>query len=148
MFTVIITALVSIFNGILTPLVKIWADVKTQQIKSNEAGFEAGALSDAANLKAMAEAEIQNNALKVQVWGSPVYRFVTMVVGIPVAIHFSLIFVDTILSSKFLYGHGVLGIPDPPSIYIPYEWYIISSFFLIHAVNVGTSNVSQWLNRK
>lgn len=136
-----------LFGGLLLPLFKEWTAYRTSIATSKEAGFEAATKADQANLKTIADDEIANNALKVQLYGTPTYRFVTLIVGIPVALHFGLIFVDTILSSKFLYGTSVLGVPDAPGNYPMYEWAIIASFFLVHAVTAGTSNVKQWLGK-
>jgi hypothetical protein len=135
----------TLFGGLLLPLFKEWTAYRTNLATSKEAGFEAAAKVDQANLQTIANAEIANNALKVQLYGTPTYRIITLVVGLPVAVHFGLIFVDTILASKFLYGSSVLGVPDPPGQYPLYEWAIIASFFLVHAVNIGTSNVKQWM---
>jgi hypothetical protein len=32
--------------------------------------------------------------------------------------------------------------------YDTFEWAVVSSFFLVHAVNLGKSNVSAWLEKK
>ena len=137
----------AVFGGLLLPLFKEWTAYRTSIATSQEAGFAEAAKADSANLKTIAEAESADNALKVQLYGTPTYRFVTMIVGIPVAIHFGLVFLDTILASSFLAGRPVLGVPNPPGEYPLYEWAIIASFFIVHAVNLGTSNVSQWLKK-
>ena len=137
----------SLFGGLLLPLFKEWTAYRVNVETSKEAGFEAAARADQANLQTIANAEIENNALKVQLYGTPTYRIITLIVGIPVALHFGLIFLDTILASKFLFGNSVLGVPDPPGQYPLYEWAIIASFFLVHAVRIGTSNVKQWMNK-
>ena len=132
-------------SNALLPFFQAWTKYRTDVATSKEAGFEAAAKADQANLQTIANAEIANNALKVQLYGTPTYRIITLVVGLPVAAHFGLVFIDTILASKFLYGNSVLGVPDPPGNYPVYEWAIIASFFLVHAVNIGTSNVSKWM---
>lgn len=86
--------------------------------------------------------------MKVQVYGSTTYRIVTLLVGIPVAIHFSLVFIDTIVASDLVLGHSVIHMPNPPAPYDGYEWLIIASFFLVHSVHVGTGNLKQWLQSK
>ena len=134
-----------LFGGVLQGFFTQWLNYKTSLATSQEAGFGAATIADAQNLQTVANAEIANNALKVALYGSTTYRFVTLMVGIPVALHFGLIFLDTILASRFLYGSAILGVPNPPGQYPMYEWLIISSFFLVHAVNIGTSNVKQWL---
>jgi hypothetical protein len=136
-----------LFGGVLQGLLTQWLNYKTSLATSQEAGFGAATIADAQNLQAVASAEIANNALKVSLYGTPTYRIITLVVGLPVAVHFGLVFIDTILASKFLYGSAILGVPNPPGNYPLYEWLIISSFFLVHAVNIGTSNVKQWLSK-
>lgn len=148
MLGVLMPLINSLFGGLLLPLFKEWTKYRTDIATSKEAGFEAAAKADQANLKTIADDEVANNVLKVQLYGTPTYRIITLIVGIPVAVHFGLIFIDTIFASKFLYGRSVLGVPDPPGQYPFYEWAIIASFFLVHAVNIGTSNVKTWLGNK
>jgi hypothetical protein len=136
-----------LFGGVLQGFFTSWLSYKTNLATSTEAGFGAATIADAQNLQAVANAEIANNALKVSLYGTPTYRLITLLVGVPVAVHFSLIFLDTILASKFLYGNAILGVPNPPGQYPMYEWLIISSFFLVHAVTIGTSNVKAWLGK-
>ena len=138
----------SLFGGIIQPLVKSWTDYKLAQLQTMQAGMATAETADSSNLQTIQTAEIQNNALKIQVYGAPTYRIISMWVGGVCALHFTLVFIDTILASKFLYGRSILGVPDAPGQYPLYEWMIISSFFLVHAVNIGTSNVSAWLNKK
>lgn len=140
--------IMSIFSGIISPLVKAWTNYQVSQLKTNEAGFAAGAAADVAITQAMLTAEVQNNALKVSVYGQPITRVCMWVAGFPACLHFGLIFVDTILASKYLFGHAVLGIPTPPKPFDLYEWAVVSSFFLVQAVHLGASNVSQWFAKK
>ena len=146
--TFIMPILNFLFGGALQSFFTAYLTYKTNVASSQEAGFVTAATVDAQNLQTIATTEIANNALKVQVYGSTTYRIVTLIVGIPVAVHFGLIFIDTILASTFLCGRAVLGVPNPPGQYPVFEWAIISSFFLIHAVNIGASNVTQWLGKK
>lgn len=134
-----------LMGGALQSLLKSWLDYKSSTAATQEAGFAVAVAADQASLAAVASAEIQIDVMKVQVYGTPTYRIVTLLVGIPVALHFSLIFIDTILASQFLYGRAVLGVPRLPAPYDGYSWMIIASFFLVHTVNVGTSNVAKWL---
>jgi len=134
-----------LFGGVLQSFFTKWLDYKTQIAKSKEAGFADAVAADSKNLATVAMAEAQINAMKVQLYGTLTYRIITLLVGVPVALHFALIFVDTICASKFIYGHSVLGVPNAPDPYPVYEWAIIASFFLVHTVSVGTSNVSKWL---
>ena len=135
----------ALFGGALQSLLKSWLDYKASTAATKEAGFALAVAADQANLAAVASAEIQIDAMKVQVYGTPTYRIVTLLVGVPVAIHFSLVFIDTILASGFLFGRPLLGVPNPPGEYPTFEWAIVASFFLVHAVGVGTSNVARWM---
>ncbi|WP_374308813.1 hypothetical protein [Methylocella sp.] len=146
--TIFLTILDRLLGGLITPLVKAWSDYKRQQLVATEKGFEAASASDAQVMTAALKNDAEINAMKVQLYGTPTYRLVTLLVGVPVALHFGLIFVDTILASKFAFGRVVLGVPDAPGPYPGYEWAIIASFFLVHAVNLGTGNVAAWLGRK
>lgn len=137
-----------LLGGLITPFVKAWSDYQRQKLVANEKGFEAAAASDAQVMTQALRSDAEFAALKVQLYGTTTYRIVTLIVGIPVAVHFGLIFLDTILASKFAFGRVVLGVPDAPGPYPGYEWAIIASFFLVHAVNVGTGNVAAWLGRK
>ncbi len=72
-----------------------------------------------------------------------------LIAGVPPAVHFGLVFLDTILASKFIFGApGPLGVPKLPAPYDTFEWAIVSSFFHVHAVALGAGNVSAWLGRK
>lgn len=110
-----------LFGGALQNLLGAWLNYKSKSDATSEAAFAE-----------VVKAEIQIDAMKVQVYGTLSYRIITLLVGIPVAIHFSLVFVDTILSSQFLYGRPILGVPNPPGQYPTFEWAIIASFFLVH----------------
>lgn len=134
-----------LFGGVIQSFFTKWLDYRTTLATSREAGFKEAVQADRDNLMTVASAEVQIDAMKVQVYGSLTYRIITLLVGIPVGLHFALVFVDTIFASKFLYGRSVLGVPNPPDPYPLYEWAIIASFFLVHTVSVGTSNVSKWL---
>jgi hypothetical protein len=120
MLAILMPFLSTFLGGVLTPLCNAFISYKTNQTNVTLTELNT---------------EIQNNALKVQVYGSPTYRFITFIVGVPVALHFSGVYVDTILASKAFFGHVVLGIPKCPAPYDVFEWAIISSFFLIHAVS-------------
>lgn len=138
-----------LLSGILTPLVKAWSDYKRLQLTTTEAGFAAAAAADVGTLKAVLAADVADNAMKVQLYGSGIYRFVCWFVGGAVAIHFGLVFWATILASKFLFGRDVLGVPQAPGQYgAVFEWAIISSFFIVRAVHGGPSDVARWLGRK
>lgn len=144
MLALILGVLDKIFGTIITPLANAWVSYQS----SKEAGFAAGAAADASVETARIQAEVQTNALKVQLYGTPTYRLITIVAGLPPAFHFSAVFVDTILASSAFYGHAVIGVQKLPPPYDIFEWAIVSSFFIVHAVNVGTSNVTAWLGKK
>ena len=145
----ILALIMPLISGILTPFVKAWSDYKRTQLTTNEAGFVAATASDAEVIKASLTADVADNALKVQLYGSGIYRFVSWFVGAAVALHFGLVFWATILASKFLFGRDVLGVPQAPGQYgAVFEWAIISSFFIVRAVHGGPSDVSRWLAKK
>lgn len=140
--------IMTLFGGIITPLVKAWSSYMVGRMQSNEAGFAAGAAADVAVTQAMLSTEVQNNALKVSVYGTPINRICMWTAGYPVCLHFGLVFVDTILASKAFYGQALIGVPKLPAPYDNFEWLVVSSFFLVHAVHLGTSNVNSWLSKK
>jgi hypothetical protein len=138
-----------LLSGILTPFVKAWSDYKRTELTTNEAGFAAGVAGDVQTTQALLQADVADNAIKAQLYGSGVYRFVEWFVGGLVALHFGLVFLATILASKFLFGHDVLGVPQAPGPYgATFEWAIISSFFIVRAAHGGPSNVARWLGPK
>jgi hypothetical protein len=69
------------------------------------------------------------------------------VAGFPAALHFGLVFIDTVLAAKVFYGAAILGVPKLPAPYDKYEWAIVTSLFLVQGVHLGTSNVSAWLSK-
>jgi hypothetical protein len=117
-------------SGIMTPIVKAWSEYKRTQPTTNEAGFAAGVAGDVQTTRAPLQADVADNAIKARLYGSGVYRFVEWFVGGLVAIHFGLVFLSTILASKFLFGRDVLGVPQAPGAY------------------GGSSNVARWLGQK
>jgi hypothetical protein len=60
-------------------------------------------------------------------------------------VQFGLVYFDTILASKAFLGAAYFGVPKVPAPYDTFEWAVVSSFFLVHAVNLGKSNVASWL---
>ena len=73
---------------------------------------------------------------------------ITLVAGLPPAVHFGLVYIDTILASKAFLGAAYFGVPKLPAPYDTFEWAVVSSFFLVHAVNLGKSNVASWLGEE
>lgn len=137
-----------LFGGVIQGFFRQWLGYKATIATSNEAGAVEAMHVDQQMNATNAWSEVGVDALKIAVYGTFTYRLITLLVGIPVATHFSLVFIDTILASKLLFGHAVLGVPNPPRPYPEYEWMIVASFFLIHSINQGTSNLSRWLERR
>lgn len=148
MLALIIPILNSVFGGIIKPFVAAWADYERTKLTTNEAGFAAGAGADSAIMQSALVSDAQINALKVQLYGTPTYRIITLIAGLPPAVHFGLVYIDTILASKAFLGAAYFGVPKLPTPYDTFEWAVVSSFFLIHAVKIGKSNVASWLGRK
>lgn len=148
MLTIIIPILNTVLGGIIKPFVKAWTDYERTKLTTGVAGFEAAAKADSEVMQAALAADVQMAAMKVQVYGTLSYRIITLVAGLPPAIHFGLVYIDTILASKTLLGAPYFGVPKLPSPYDTFEWAVVSSFFLIQAVNLGKSNVTSWLGRK
>ena len=145
--TFILPVLHFFFGGVIQSLFRMWLNYKATIATSNEAGAVEGMHVDQQENATSAWSEVGVDALKIAVYGTFTYRLITLMVGIPVATHFSLVFVDTILASKLMFGHSVIGIPNPPKPYPEFEWYIIASFFLVHTVGQGMSNLTKWLGR-
>lgn len=145
MLSVAVPILNYLFGSIIKPFVAAWTDYERTRLTTGEAGFAAGAAADAAIMQTALTTEQQNNALKIQVYGHWINRAVMWVAGFPAALHFGLVFIDTILASKAFYGAAILGVPKLPAPYDAYEWAIVTSFFLVQGIHFGTSNVSAWL---
>jgi hypothetical protein len=148
MLSIIIPILNSVLGGIIKPFVAAWTDYERTKLTTGEAGFDAAAKSDAAVMQAALTADVQLSAMKVQVYGTLSYRVITLVAGLPPAVHFGLVYIDTILASKAFLGAAYFGVPKLPAPYDTFEWAVVSSFFLVHAVNLGKSNVASWLGGK
>ncbi|VFU10271.1 conserved membrane protein of unknown function [Methylocella tundrae] len=147
MLAILLPILNSLLGGALTTLAKTWTDYKTNTLTIREQGFAAGAAADASVLQQALISDVQLNALKVQVYGQPINRLIMLIAGVPPALHFGLIFIDTILASKLFMGAPFFGVAKLPAPYDTFEWAIVSSFFLVHAVTLGTSNVSSSLGK-
>ncbi len=148
MLALVIPILNSVLGGIIKPFVAAWTDYERTKLTTNEAGFAAGAKSDADVMQAALVSDTQMAALKVQLYGTPTYRIITLIAGLPPAVHFGLVYIDTILASKAFFGAAYFGVPKLPAPYDTFEWAVVSSFFLVHAFNLGKSNVSAWLVKK
>jgi hypothetical protein len=148
MLALIIPILNSVLGGIIKPFVAAWTDYERTKLTTGEAGFEKAAASDAQIMQAALASDLQMAAMKVQLYGTRAYRIITLVAGLPPAIHFGLVYIDTILASKAFLGAAYFGVPKLPAPYDTFEWAVVSSFFLVHAVNLGKSNVASWLGSK
>lgn len=147
MLALILPVLNAVFGGVITPFVNAWVGYKKSSLVLEEKGFEAGAVADATVMAAALSADVQLNALKIQVYGQPINRLIMFIAGVPPAVHFGMVFLDTILASKIFYNAPFFGVAKLPAPYDTFEWAIVSSFFLVHAVSIGTSNVSAWLDK-
>lgn len=148
MLASIIPILNSVLGGIIRPFVAAWISFERTKLTTGEAGFEKAAAADTATMQAALTAGVQMSAMKVQLYGTPTFRIITLVAGLPPAVHFGLVYIDTILASKAFLGAAIIGVPKLPAPYDTFEWAVVSSFFLVHAVNLGKSNVASWLGRK
>ena len=122
MLALMIPILNSILGGIIKPFVAAWTDYERTKLTTGEAGFDAAAKSDAAVMQAALTADVQLSAMKVQVYGTLSYRVITLVAGLPPAVHFGLVYIDTILASKAFLGAGYFGVPKLPAPYDTFEW--------------------------
>ena len=148
MLALVISLLNSVLGGIIKPFVAAWTDYERTKLTTGEAGFEAAARSDAAVMQAALISDAQYAAMKVQLYGTRTYRIITLVAGLPPAVHFGLVYLDTILASKAFLGAAYFGVPKLPAPYDTFEWAVVSSFFLVHAFGPRGSNVSAWLGKK
>lgn len=148
MFAILLPLIDKLLGSIITPFVNAWVSYKTTQMQTGESGFEKAAAADSVVMTAAMQADVQMAQMKVSLYGTTTYRIITLVAGLPPAIHFGLVYIDTILASKAFLGAAYFGVPKLPAPYDTFEWAVVSSFFLVHAVNVGSSNVKQWLARK
>ncbi len=145
MLALIIPILNSVLGSFITPFVKAWTDYQSTKLTTGEAGFEKAVAADAQIMQAALVSDVQLAAVKAQVYGTPTNRVITLVAGLPPAIHFGLVYIDTILASKAFLGSAYFGVPKLPTPYDTFEWAVVSSFFLVHAINLGKSNVASWL---
>jgi hypothetical protein len=148
MLAIIIPILNSVLGGIIKPFVAAWTDYERTKLTTGEAGFAAAAAADSAVMQAALTADVELSAMKVQVYGTLSYRVITLVAGLPPAVHFGLVYIDTILASKAFLGAAYFGVPKLPAPYDTFEWAVVSSFFLVHALGPRASNVSAWLGKK
>ena len=98
-------------------------------------------------MQAALVSDAQYAAMKVQLYGTRTYRIITLVAGLPPAVHFGLVYIDTILASSFP-RRGLFRRAEAAAPYDTFEWAVVSSFFLVHALGPRASNVSAWLGKK
>jgi hypothetical protein len=111
MLALIIPILNSVFGGIIKPFVAAWVNFEQTKLTTGEAGFAAAAAADSAVMQAALVSDAQVAALKVQLYGTPTYRIITLIAGLPPTIHFGLVYIDTILASKAFLGAAYFGVP-------------------------------------
>lgn len=149
MILALIPALSALFGGLIRPFVAAWTNYERLKVVTDEKGFEAAAAADAQIMSEALKSDVELNALKARLYGQPINRLIMFIAGVPPAIHFGLVFIDTIFASKFMFGApGPLGIPKLPAPYDTFEWAIVSSFFIVHAVSLGVGNVAAWRERR
>ncbi|MGH6812873.1 MAG: hypothetical protein ACREDM_11215 [Methylocella sp.] len=148
MLALIIPILNSVLGGIIKPFVAAWTDYERTKLTTGEAGFAAAAAADSSIMQAALATDAQMAAMKVQLYGTPSFRIITLIAGLPPALHFGLVYIDTIAASKAFLGEAIIGVPKLPAPYDTFEWAVVSSFFLVHAVNLSKSNIAAWLGRK
>jgi hypothetical protein len=115
MLALIIPILNSVLGGIIKPFVAAWTDYERTTLTTGEAGFAAAAAADSAVMQAALTSHAQMAALKVQLYGTPTYRIITLIAGLPPAVHFGLVYIDTILASKAFLGGAFFGVPKLPA---------------------------------
>ena len=79
-------------------------------------------------MQAALTADVQLRRMKVQLYGTRDLRVITLVAGLPPAVHFGLVYIDTILASKAFLGAAYFGVPKLPAPYDTFEWAVVSSF--------------------
>ena len=43
---------------------------------------------------------------------------------------------------------AIIGVPKLPALYDTFEWAVVSTFFLVHAIKLAKSNVASWPGTK
>jgi hypothetical protein len=81
MLALIIPILNSVLGGIIKPFVAAWTDYERTKLTTGEAGFAAAAAADSAVMQAALTSYAQMAALKVQLYGTPIYRIITLIAG-------------------------------------------------------------------
>ncbi|MGB6176246.1 MAG: hypothetical protein WBF43_07895 [Methylocella sp.] len=148
MLALIIPILNAVLGGIIKPFVAAWVNFEHTKLTTGEAGFAAAAAADATVMQAAIAADAQLAAMKAELYGTPTFRIITLIAGLPPALHFGLVYIDTILASKAFLGAAYFGVPKLPAPYDTFEWAVVSSFFLVHALGPRASSVSAWLGKK
>jgi hypothetical protein len=99
-------------------------------------------------MTAALQADMQMAAMKVQVYGSLSYRIITLVAGLPPRCILALFTLIRSWRARRSSAPLYFGVPKLPPPYDTFEWAVVSSFFLVHAVSRGSSNVTQWLSKQ
>lgn len=140
-----------------------WMELQAKKADVQLEGFKTASGTDLEGYKAYLNANIETNRMKQASnswWGA---KLIILVAGIPAAMHFAAVMLDSLAFPILWYGVSGWGIPYPvltthaigswavpklPSPYDTYQWAIVQSFFIVMPVQTLTGAVSQWLNRK
>ena len=139
MFGMILGFLLNVFPK----LAEKFFDYQVKKATTEAEAFKSAGGLDLEAFKAHLQANLDNNRLKLAQnswWGA---KLIILLVGIPAALHWAAIFLDTIIPP-----FGSWGIPKLPAPYDTYQWVIVQSFFLVVPVQTGVNAMAQWLNRR
>jgi hypothetical protein len=112
---------------------------KRQEVQLD--GFRNATGFDLDAYKAALAAQIEINRIRASANAWIGARIITMVAGLPAAMHFGSVMLD----STFQFGWGIPKVPAP---YDGYEWAIVQSFFIVAPVMPLVSATAAWLSRK
>jgi hypothetical protein len=127
----------SIVSGITGPLFGYLS--KRQEVQLD--GFRNATGVDLDAYKAALDAQIETNRIRASANSWLGARIITMVAGLPAAVHFGAVMLD----STFRFGWGIPKVPAP---YDGYEWAIVQSFFIVAPAMPLVSATAAWLSRK
>lgn len=137
MIAIIGTIVQSFIGGIVGPLFGYLT--KRQEVQLD--GFRNATGIDLEAYKAALEAKIETSRLRASANSWLGARIITMVAGVPAAMHFGAVMLD----STFRFGWGIPKVPAP---YDQYEWAIVQSFFIVAPAMPIVSATAAWLSRK
>jgi hypothetical protein len=137
MFAIIGSIVQSIVQGVVGPLFGYLG--KRQEVQLD--GFRTATGVDLDAYKAALEAQIETNRIRASANSWIGARIITMVAGVPAAMHFGAVMLD----STFQFGWGIPKVPTP---YDQYEWAIVQSFFIVAPAMPLVSATAAWLGRR